>query len=102
MPSLAPFARIQEEEAKSIPPGMVLMSEEERQKTLDMLFQSKAKIEEDLRGMPLVVETPSMMNKQNQLYAKLREVEEALKVSQCACLFLVSYVSFLHIAWFAW
>lgn len=69
-----------EEEQKAIPPGMVLMSEEERQKTLELLYQNREKIENDMQHLPLTIETPSMINKQNQLFAKLKEVEDAIKV----------------------
>jgi len=62
------------------PPGMMLMPNEERLNTLEVLKENKAEALRQLRAMPFVVETPSMRRKQEMLEGKLREIDNALTI----------------------
>lgn len=69
----------QEEEARNAQTGMTLVSESDRMKTLEVLIANRLKIEEELRRMPLVRDLPSLVEKENLLHAKLKEIEDAIK-----------------------
>lgn len=62
----------------SCPRGMMLMPEEERLHTLDTLHSSKEEAMRQLSKMPFVIETPTQKKKQDELEAKLREIERAI------------------------
>ena len=62
------------------PKGMCLMSEEERLDTLDVLRASKVEALKQLQALPFVIETPSLIRKQQLLENKLREIENALNL----------------------
>jgi hypothetical protein len=62
------------------PPGMCLMSEEERCDTLDTLQASKNESLVQLRHLPFVVETPTMKKRQEFLEGKLREIDNAIAI----------------------
>lgn len=51
------------QEKESLPPGMTLMSEEERQRTVELLLQNQKKLIGQLAKMPLTIETPSLVEK---------------------------------------
>jgi hypothetical protein len=70
----------QEEADKEIPPGMIRMLEPDRLKTLNMLQESKNKIDDDIRRLPLRIETLSQIERQNTLLEKLKEIEGAIKI----------------------
>ena len=65
---------------KDVPPGMIRMTEEERQKTLELLRGNKAQAEDDFRRLPFRIETPSQIERQQKLIGKIKEIDEALKV----------------------
>eukprot|EP00474_Spongospora_subterranea_P010607 CRZ11065.1 hypothetical protein [Spongospora subterranea] len=69
-----------DKEKEKLPPGMTLMSEEERQRTVELLLQNQQKLMGQLAKMPLTIETPSLVEKHNQINAKIEEVESALKL----------------------
>ena len=69
-----------EEANKDIPPGMVKMSEEDRLKTLALLNENKEKVEDSIRRLPLRIETLSQKERQNQLLAKITEIDDAIKI----------------------
>ncbi|KAJ7553161.1 hypothetical protein O6H91_06G085800 [Diphasiastrum complanatum] len=71
--------RLQEEEAKSLPPGLVLMCDEEREKLMKTLEENKADIVRKLSALPLVVEIPSQVRAKSEMDFQLRETEEAIK-----------------------
>lgn len=67
-------------ERERLPPGMKLMSEEERVRTVELLTKNQEKIVKQISELPLTIETPSMVEKNNLLHEKLQELEEALKL----------------------
>ena len=62
------------------PSGMCLMPEEERLNTLDVLKESKSDALRQLQALPFVIETPSLIRKQQQLENKLREIDNAVSL----------------------
>jgi hypothetical protein len=64
----------------SCPPGMTAMPEHERLSTLETLQQSRRECLKQLEKMPFVIETPSMIKKQQGLELKLREIENAIGI----------------------
>ena len=69
-----------EEANRDIPPGMIRMSEEDRLKTLALLAENKEKIEDQIRRLPLRIETLSQKEKQQTLFTKIQEIDDAVKV----------------------
>mmetsp|Transcript_38645 Transcript_38645/g.46788 ORF Transcript_38645/g.46788 Transcript_38645/m.46788 type:complete len:284 (+) Transcript_38645:263-1114(+) len=67
-------------EAEEVPPGMMLLTEEERLRMLGNLNTTKKQVETDLQKMPFNVETPSQIKYKTGLETKLKEVEDAIKV----------------------
>lgn len=59
---------------------MVLLDEEERVRTLDVLRKSLAEAQRRLNTLPLRIETPSQIRWKNELEAKVQEIEDAIKV----------------------
>ena len=72
--------RREEKQREKLAPGMVLMSDEERLKTVALLETNEKSIVDELRNMPLRVETHSLIEKQRELHEKLEEIEQALKL----------------------
>ncbi len=68
------------EKAKNVPPGMVLMSDEQRVNTLKVLQENHTKVLNDLSAFPLRVETVSRIRAKAALEAKLAEIEKAITV----------------------
>jgi hypothetical protein len=62
------------------PPGMCLMSEDERLNTLETLERSREEALAQMRRLPFVIETPSMKKKQDFLESKLRDIDHALGI----------------------
>lgn len=62
------------------PPGMVLLDEEERLRTLRVLTKSLEEARLRMNRLPLRVETLSQVRRKNELEEKLREIEDAIKV----------------------
>ncbi|KMS93258.1 hypothetical protein BVRB_033290, partial [Beta vulgaris subsp. vulgaris] len=57
-----------EKQKEKLPPGMTLMSEEERQKTVQLLMENQQKLIAELAKMPLTIETPSLIEKYARVY----------------------------------
>mmetsp|Transcript_2149 Transcript_2149/g.3941 ORF Transcript_2149/g.3941 Transcript_2149/m.3941 type:complete len:311 (-) Transcript_2149:143-1075(-) len=70
--------RLREEE--QVPNGMVLMSEEERLSTLEVLFENRALVEADINKLPLKIETMGQRKRLEALELKLAEIEKAQKL----------------------
>ncbi|BBN06642.1 hypothetical protein MPTK1_3g22810 [Marchantia polymorpha subsp. ruderalis] len=71
--------RVQEAKEKHLPPGLVLMKNEERLEVLKTLEDNRDKLVNKLSGMPLVVETPTQIRSKGDLDAQLKEVEDSIK-----------------------
>lgn len=78
--NVAEEKRIAQLPDKDCPPGMSLMPDEERQETLNVLLKSQGVAKDQLRRMPLVVETQGQVRRKNELDAKLKEIEEAIVI----------------------
>eukprot|EP00472_Partenskyella_glossopodia_P007978 CAMPEP_0197525538 /NCGR_PEP_ID=MMETSP1318-20131121/12859_1 /TAXON_ID=552666 /ORGANISM="Partenskyella glossopodia, Strain RCC365" /LENGTH=262 /DNA_ID=CAMNT_0043079051 /DNA_START=59 /DNA_END=847 /DNA_ORIENTATION=- len=63
-----------------VPPGMILLSEEQRLETLRKLQAGKEDVENELARFPLVVETISRKKAKKALENKMKEIEDAIKV----------------------
>lgn len=74
--------------SSTAPPGMTMLSEEERQDTLSALRRSRQQVEDDLARFPLIVETISRRRAKKALESKLKEIENAIKVFSQARVFL--------------
>lgn len=72
--------KMEEEEARKIPPGMRKMTDDERLETLSILNNNKKKIIESIKNLPLIIETPSMIKYQSELNEKLNQIEQTIKV----------------------
>ena len=72
--------KLQAEADKDVPPGMIRMSEDERQKTLELLRTNKASIDEEYRRLPFRIETPSQIERQTRILEKIKEIDDAIKV----------------------
>lgn len=62
------------------PPGMMLLAEDERLRTLDVLQKSLVQARQQMNALPLRIETPSQIRRKDALEAKLHEIEDAIKV----------------------
>ena len=62
------------------PAGMMLMPEEERLDTLEILKASKVEALKQLQALPFVIETPSLIRKQSMLENKLQEIDNAMNL----------------------
>lgn len=58
--------------------GLVLMPEEERVETLNILEQKKVQTLSALHRLPIRIETPSAVARQKELESQLREIEDAI------------------------
>eukprot|EP00904_Undaria_pinnatifida_P009302 jgi/Undpi1/5501/HiC_scaffold_2.g00780.m1 len=61
----------------SCPPGMKLMPEEERLKTLGLLQENELACQAQLNKFPLVVQTPLLRRRVDDLNEKLKEIDAA-------------------------
>lgn len=68
------------EENAHIPAGMRILPEDERLKTLDILRENRADVENKLRVLPFKCETPSQIRNKQSLEARLEEIEDAQKI----------------------
>ncbi|CAM9860469.1 unnamed protein product [Phaeothamnion confervicola] len=59
------------------PPGMAAMPDSERVETLRLLGESEREAQRQLSRLPLVLQTPSMRRRKDDLEARLREIEAA-------------------------
>ncbi|CAM9955338.1 unnamed protein product [Discosporangium mesarthrocarpum] len=59
------------------PPGMKLMPEEERVATLGLLQESETETQAQLNKLPLVVQTPILQRRKEDLNIKLKEIDDA-------------------------
>jgi len=69
-----------EAEAEAVPPGMRVIGEQERLETLQLLAEDRDKVESELRRMPFVVETPSLIRHKAALEGRLKEIDEAVRM----------------------
>ncbi len=59
---------------------MRILPEQERLETLHILACNREEVERQLAGLPIIIETPSMIRRQRELEARLQEIHEAVKV----------------------
>ena len=72
---------IQEAEAiGAVPQGMVVLSEEDRLRTLATLRESMEETRKEIQKAPLRIETPGQKRRMKELEDKLNETEEAIKI----------------------
>jgi len=71
---------MEEAERAKIPKGMRKMTEEERTETMQILECNKKQIMEQIKNLPLVIETPSMIRHQSQLNQQMNEIEKTMAV----------------------
>jgi len=57
---------------------MMLLPEEERVKTLDLLKQNLAKVISELASFPLSITTPSRQRRKQELETQVDEIEQAI------------------------
>ena len=69
--------QLKKEESK-YPKGTRLLSEEERVFTLNKLLESKKEIENLLSKLPITMASQAARNKQEELYKKLDEIDNAI------------------------
>ncbi|KAG7393957.1 Enkurin domain-containing protein 1 [Phytophthora pseudosyringae] len=79
------WAREEEERRKNAPdpdcpPGMVLLDEDERVLTLNVLQKSLTEAQLRMNTLPLRIETLSQIRRKNELESKLQVIEDAIKV----------------------
>ena len=60
------------------PPGMKLMSEDERLSTLEILQQNREEAMKQFSKLPFVIETASLIRRKNEIEMKLKEIENAI------------------------
>ncbi len=63
-----------------VPSGMRILPEEERLETLAILEQNRIEIDRQIQGLPIIIETPSMIRRKEDLERRLCEIEDAVKV----------------------
>eukprot|EP01084_Bolivina_argentea_P252740 424314_1 len=80
--------KMEEEEARKIPDGMRIMTEEERSETLKLLQQNKLKLIDSIKMLPLVIETPSMKKYESNLNKQLTEIEKTIIIFQKPTVFV--------------
>ena len=59
------------------PPGLIVMPDEERLETLEILKQSEKETHELLHRLPLTATTERMIKRKEALESKLKEIESA-------------------------
>jgi len=72
--------RVENMEDPNAPPGMKLMDEGERRETLRVLQDSLEQAKNQLFKLPLTLETPSQLRKKTNIEAKMKEMEDAIKL----------------------
>ncbi|RLN62949.1 hypothetical protein BBJ29_003586 [Phytophthora kernoviae] len=72
------------------PPGMVLLDEDERVRTLEVLHKSLVEAQTRMNAMPLCIETFSQIRRKNELETKLQEIEDAIKVFDRAKVYIAA------------
>ena len=65
-------------EQEKYPKGTRLLSEDERIFTLNKLLESKKEIENLVAKLPITMNSQSAKNKQDELYKKLDEIDNAI------------------------
>ena len=65
-------------EQEKYPKGTRLLSEEERISTLNKLLESKKEIENLVAKLPITMNSQAVKNKQEELYKKLDEIDNAI------------------------
>jgi len=90
---------MEEMEAAKIPSGMRIMTEQEKAETLDILAENKHTVIEQIKHLPLVIETPSMIKHQSSLNKKLKEIEATITMFQKPTVF-VAMDWMIKRAWF--
>eukprot|EP01138_Halocafeteria_seosinensis_P016353 gb/GECG01016684.1/.p1 GENE.gb/GECG01016684.1/~~gb/GECG01016684.1/.p1 ORF type:complete len:353 (+),score=70.44 gb/GECG01016684.1/:1-1059(+) len=68
------------EEDPECPPGMIPMSDKERVETLETLQTRREEAKALLSRLPLVVETASAIQRKEDLEAKVKELDDAIKI----------------------
>ena len=63
----------------ALPPGMRLLSEEERLETLKNLQGSRTEVEKALGKMPISMKTLAIRQKKTELEKKLDEIDRAIQ-----------------------
>lgn len=53
-------------EASLLPEGMRLLEETERKEALETVLKNKKEVEERLKALPLVIETPTLLSLKNK------------------------------------
>lgn len=72
--------RKEAEKNGQVPPGMSLMKEEERLRTLNILKESLDTTKKELQKAPLVVETAGQKKRMKELEDRLKEQEDAIEI----------------------
>jgi hypothetical protein len=67
-------------EEKNYPKGTRLLSETERIKTLNGLNESKKELLEQIEKLPISMRTVAVNHKRDELFKKLDEIEDAIKM----------------------
>merc|ERR1711971_1459932 len=62
--------------------------EKEKAETLDILAENKHTVIEQIKHLPLVIETPSMIKHQSSLNKKLKEIEKNIAIFQKPTVFV--------------
>jgi len=70
----------QADASSGIPSGMVVMSEDDRIKTLDILKSNMSVVMNELARFSVVVETISQINRKQALEDRLKQIEDAINV----------------------
>lgn len=73
-------ARMAAKHASLVPPGMRMLPEEERLDTLAILERNRQEVERQLQNLPLLIETPGQIRRQDELTRRMQEIEQAHKI----------------------
>jgi len=76
------------EERQGCPEGMVKMADNERLESLRILQENKAKLEKEMCNLPLVIDTPTLRRRKEDMETKAREIEDAIKVFSKSVVFM--------------
>ncbi|KUF78125.1 Enkurin domain-containing protein 1 [Phytophthora nicotianae] len=92
------WAQEEEERRKNAPdpdcpPGMVLLDEGERVRTLNVLRKSLTEAQLRMNSLPLRIETFNQIRRKNELETKLQEIEDAIKVFDRAKVYVAAPLS---------
>jgi hypothetical protein len=78
-----------EREGPDLPPGVTLLSEEERLETLEGLFKSQDEATSQLNRLPIMCETPSLLKKKETLEKQLEEMDNAISIFSRSHVYIV-------------